>query len=332
MSFFTFERIPVGHALAEASAIAARYTGLPVSSVNMCTSQGQYSRTVEVTLHDNSRLIVQFRDDDIDTSIVALARALVGKIVPTVNLVYTRLCRRAYVSQYAEGTLWEDRGICDVEDDKRVASEVGALVARLQLPMSSISVVEDFVIPRLQQIIRQDPFYGRADLAEKVRDIAARAHSLKSLPLAVCHTDINRENVRVLRWQVGCPSLTCGQIILNNDFSISGLIDWERAAILPLGMGAWCIHQLAVMNIKGVDYETSDSRQTVVSFRDAFYSSVPAELRSAEGAETLLLAMQIGYVLSIYIEDMQAARPEWVASLLPRLLWLETSMRFQPSC
>lgn len=97
-------------------------------------------------------------------------------------------------------------------------------------------------------------------------------------------------------------------------------------------MGAWCIHQLAVMNIKGVDYETSDSRQTVVSFRDAFYSSVPAELRSAEGAETLLLAMQIGYVLSIYIEDMQAARPEWVASLLPRLLWLETSMRFQPSC
>ncbi|VDC02823.1 unnamed protein product [Peniophora sp. CBMAI 1063] len=277
MSFFTFERIPVGHALAEASAIAARYTGLPVSSVNMCTSQGQYSRTVEVTLGDNSRLIVQFRDDDIDTSIVALARALVGKLVPTVNLVYTRLCRRAYVSQYADGTLWEDRGICAVEDDKRAASEVGALVARLQLPMSSVSVVEDFVIPRLHQIIRQDPFYGRADLAEKVRDIAARAHILKSLPLAVCHTDINREN-----------------IILNDDFSISGLIDWERAAILPLGMGAWCIHQLAVMNIKGVDYETSDSKKTVVSFRGAFYSSVPAEFRSAEGAETLLLAMQVG--------------------------------------
>ncbi|KZV67509.1 hypothetical protein PENSPDRAFT_49547 [Peniophora sp. CONT] len=314
MPFFTFERIPVGHALAEASAIAVRYTGQSVTGASMCASQGQYSRTVEVTLGDSSKLIVQFRDDDIDTSIVALARALVGAIVPTVNLVYTRLCRRAYVSQYAEGTLWGDRGICAVDDDKRVASEIGALVARLQLSMSSASVVEDFIIPRLQQIIRQTPFFGNQDLAEKVRDIAARAHRLKSLPLAVCHTDINREN-----------------IILKDDFTVNALIDWERAAILPLGMGAWCIHQLAVMNIKGVDYETADSRKTVVSFREAFYSNVPTDFRTGEGAETLLLAMQIGYILSIYIEDMEAARPEWVASLLPRLKWLETSMSCQPS-
>lgn len=206
MSFFTFERIPAGHARAEASVIAARYTGIPVSSTDMCASQGQYSRTVEVTLSDSSKLIVQFRDDDIDTSIVALARALVGSVVPTVNLVYTRLCRRAYVSQYADGTLWEDLGICAVENDMRVASQIGTLIANFRLPMCSASVVDDFVIPRLQQIIRQSPFFGHDDLAEKVQDIAARAHHLKSLPLAVCHTDVNRENVRGLTVELDSPS------------------------------------------------------------------------------------------------------------------------------
>lgn len=84
------------------------------------------------------------------------------------------------------------------------------------------------------------------------------------------------------------------------------------------------------MNIKGVDYETADSRRAVEAFRDAFYAAVPVELRAGEGANTLLLAMQVGYILSIYIEDMEAARPEWVAYLLPRLKWLETSMCPRP--
>jgi hypothetical protein len=43
-------------------------------------------------------------------------------------------------------------------------------------------------------------------------------------------------------------------IILDESLNVVGLVDWEQALLLPVGMNAWCIRYLSVPISGGVDF------------------------------------------------------------------------------
>jgi hypothetical protein len=118
------------------------------------------------------------------------------------------------------------------------------------------------------------------------------------------------------------------QVIVDADGNVNGVIDWEKAAILPLGMGAWCIRFLSMETIRGVDHTLDKTLDKTGPMARAFWQSLvtylPSPLRSLE--ENIVLAMQIGYVMiSVFYEGGGTPGPRLLDNLLERLDWMAMS-------
>ena len=99
----------------------------------------------------------------------------------------------------------------------------------------SAGIVYDYVIPRLGRIVSKER--TPAKLKARIESLIPVAEGLKSLPLSLCHIDINQMNV-----------------IVDENANIAGLVDWEQAQLLPVGMNTWCIRYLSVPNRNRADY------------------------------------------------------------------------------
>lgn len=184
-------------ALAEAQRIASCYSGSQVKSAKALGHQGMFSRSILVALKNGEKFIVQFKDNDIDVTFVALARSMLGSLVPLVDVVRTSLSHFAYLQTYIDGSrlLEEDRrGKVSDEQNISLSLQLGALISKCTLPESSAAIVDSFIIPRLVYI-RQ-----RSDsLPDKLREFLERllplAPGLKDLPLCLTHIDLNSANV-----------------------------------------------------------------------------------------------------------------------------------------
>ena len=75
-----------------------------------------FRKTTCVTLDDGTEVIVQFEDNEIDTTKMALARGLLGDIVPFTFSARTAKAYFAYVSDLIKGTMWSDLE-CTVEQN-----------------------------------------------------------------------------------------------------------------------------------------------------------------------------------------------------------------------
>lgn len=136
------------------------------------------------------------------------------------------------------------------------------------------------------------------------------ADGLKALPLSLCHIDINIMN-----------------IILDEGTNIIGLVDWEQAQLLPVGMNAWCIRYLSVPISGGVDQIAEKSQPMALAFWRGFADSLPPHLHNLK--DRIIDSMFIGLVLFLFAEGIEVRQSE-VRMVLKRLDWIEST--FRPLC
>ena len=252
--------------------------------------------------------MVQLKDNEIDTTKTVLANTLLGDIVP-ISFRAISNAKYAYVSSFIPGTVWcrrEDE--LTIQENARVALQVGRVIALCALRMDSSGMVDRYIVPRLRQIISKTKMPKK--LRTRIQEVLALADGVKALPLSLCHIDINSMN-----------------IILDENANIVGLVDWELAQLLPVGMNAWCIRYLAVPTTRGVDRLAEKSQPMAVAFWQEFMGSLPAHLFALK--EKIVDSMLIGMVLFSIIEGLETR--DSVMHMLPeRLDWIEST--FRPLC
>jgi hypothetical protein len=254
---------------------------------------------------DAIQVVVQLKDNEIDTTKTVLANNLLGDVVPICHGAVTK-AQFAYISRFIPGTVWalrEDQ--LSIDTSAKIARQVGSLLARCTLGIDSSAIVDRYIIPRLRRII------AKADMPDELRnrigELADLAGHLKTLPLALTHADVNTMNV-----------------ILNKDADIVGFIDWEMAQLLPVGMNAWCIRHLSVTNRNRVDYPSEKTQPMAEAFWDGFITSLPRHLWALAGY--IVDAMMIGLILNQFGEGFVPDVRD-VAMTMGRLEWIEKTFR-----
>lgn len=82
-------------------------------------------------------------------------------------------------------------------EDVRISSQIGNLISKCSLKFDNTGLVERYVIPRLQLIVAKEELSDPAVKA-RIEGLVSKVNDLKSLPLSVCHWDINSRNVSTL--------------------------------------------------------------------------------------------------------------------------------------
>ena len=188
--------------------IAAGYAALayrnsaPVSTVSLHPEQGYFSMTFIATFGDGTPCIIQLRDNPIDTSLVHLARGMLGNIVPDIQSVETTKSMHAYGMSLVPATRWSPLVDMSVEMDALVAKEMGTILARCSLGLKSDNLVDSLIVHldcinrRLKKAHRGDtPVGPMGALLTRIEGLRDRATNLKQLELCLCHTDPNPFNV-----------------------------------------------------------------------------------------------------------------------------------------
>jgi hypothetical protein len=122
-----------------------------------------------------------------------LANSLIGDIVP-INHGDKSKAQFAYLSRFIPGNIWP-HGPFGIEGDLKVCSQVGAIIARCVTNIDSTSMVEHYIIPRLEKIVSKEKM--PEILRTRIKSLIPLAPNLKALPLSICHADINKSNVIV---------------------------------------------------------------------------------------------------------------------------------------
>jgi len=181
-------------ALRFARVAAEDFRRSPLTSLAMLGDQGCFSVTFLAVFEDKTEVIIQLRDNKIDTALVGFARGLLGDIVPAVQAVKSCGIPHAYAMPFIRGNRWSPLIETSVEEDVAIAREFGSILAKCMISMNSDAIVENYIIPRLEKILEND--LPDPLLRIRILNLLDRAHHLKRLPLMVCHIDPNPFNVR----------------------------------------------------------------------------------------------------------------------------------------
>ncbi|KAH7878939.1 uncharacterized protein C8R40DRAFT_689629 [Lentinula edodes] len=300
--------------LAEATAIAEKYHRSKAVSTRMTEFQGMFSKTVIIKLEDESEWVVQLRDNEIDTTKVALARSKLGDVVPFVHRASPLKAHFAFIAPFVHGKVWckKDKELSGAERVS-IATQLGGMLARCAINEDSSAMIDSYVIPRLRYILDHSFVDGtHPQLRARIEDLANQAPSTHVLPLAVIHEDVNSMNI----------------ILDDESNGIAALIDWEAASLLPLGSNAWCIRFLATVNRNRIDYETDDTLPMTRGFWTGLVDNLPLHLKGRKDVlEALLSAMQIGLVMFIFWPSYDVIDNADMEQSLKRLNWFEDTLR-----
>lgn len=249
------------------------------------------------------------KDNEIDSTKTALANSLLGDVVP-VSFAAISNTTFAYVSRFIPGRVWLLReNNLTVEENSRVAAQVGVLIAKCVLGNTDGSgMVDAYVVPRLLQILSKPKMTNK--LKTRIQGVLKLSDGVKALPLSLCHIDINSMN-----------------IILDESAKVVGLVDWEQAQLLPVGMNAWCIRYLSVPINGGVDEQAEKSQPMAEAFWRGFTAVLPPHLHTLK--DRIVDSMLIGLVLFSFPEGCEIRKSE-LSLVLERLDWIEST--FRPMC
>jgi hypothetical protein len=206
-----FKNLNDRDALEAASVAAKDYRQQSPTELKLFDDQGCYALTFTAKYADDTESIIQLKDNPIDATIVQLARSLLGPIVPSVMRVTATQTAYAYGQPRIQGQRWDPLIFTPMEEDAAIASQLATILARCSLParvpgpISSENVVDNYVIPRLDQLIRivetEDVLFKGVDrelrvkYLECLKAVRTNAPGLKVLDLILCHIDPNPFNV-----------------------------------------------------------------------------------------------------------------------------------------
>lgn len=267
-----------------AKRIIEAFSNEKVASIKRVNIQGFFSRTFIVTLASGKQHVLQFRVEPINVDEFKDARKLLGDVVPDISEVldctFEKDGIRIYAMSVIHGVTWLEAPNAS-QNHVKILKSLGSILSRGFVAHDSSRVVDNVVLPGLKKIeassdVRVDPF------RKQILEFIVKVETLKSLPLFIAHADLNKLN-----------------ILLNERFEISGIVDWEGAAHLPFGMGFQRIHSLAGNFIDGNFHmpETFISAET--GFWEEVFKGLPRFLRKMlfDNLEAVQLSVRIGTIL-----------------------------------
>lgn len=271
-----------------AKALAAAHTGKKAHRVEAPDIQGYFSRTRIVKLVGGNRIVIQFRIQSLDVECFTIACRLFGNVVPEITELHDEELQafgmRIYAMSYVPGKCWINLPKSKMEARIQVARSLGTILNRGSVGGQSADVVDDYILPCLTD------FLNRLDITTKslqphVERLISASAGLKKLPLYFSHHDLNEMNV-----------------LVGNDHTVNGIVDWECARALPFGMGLHRITDTIVAeNSLGCIEIPDGSKEAEEAFWDTVLDGAPKAV--LENLEDVQNALHIGALMFAITED-----------------------------
>ncbi|KAI9809970.1 MAG: hypothetical protein M1826_003805 [Phylliscum demangeonii] len=273
--------------------------------------QGMFSLTVIVTFQDHTEGVVQFRYEPLDPEPFRRARAFLGELVPTVEILEDEELQAAdlwpvYLS-YISGITWFERmDRWTAQHNVLVAKSLGRVLSRgVVLGGTSEGVIESEILPRLRALLESgqeviQPF------AAQIQRLVDDAHQVNPLPLQLAHLDLNELN-----------------IIVDEEGEVTGLIDWERSPPpMPFGMRCSRIHTLPGEYQEGKYSERKEYQEMERGFWEDMVGHAPAAvLPTLRGhPEAVQISFLIGTVLEVLETEVPGRFHQASLRALPKFL------------
>jgi hypothetical protein len=273
-----------------AKKLAAGLRGEKAKSARGPRPQGFFSRTIIVTLASGDEVVIQFRPEPLDLSPFLIARKALGKYVPEVGQIEDDELSAHGINVYwmtrIPGQTWFHgiRGK-DPRSIITINRSLGRILGAGWLPdQSSAEVVERTLRPHLHLLLSSaDPRFQPFE--DTAKEFLADLDKLKILPVFIAHFDLNEVN-----------------IMIDDTFNVTGLIDWELSTPLPFGMGFSRIHTLAGEFSNKKFYMPAEFEESERGFWEEVYKSLTQDVRDLIDAnwDAVQMSIKLGNLLGAF--------------------------------
>jgi hypothetical protein len=279
--------------IAKAEKLAETQRSLSVKTAKGVEIQGSYSRTYIVTFQDDTEVVVQFRPEPLDIAPFKTARQALGNVVPEIELLKDVELESEDIWSYSmtrmPGRNWLEA--VKAEDPRAAVSinkSLGRILSQGYIECDSTDVVDKTIRPHLEKIVSSErsdiqPFKGVA------QEFLLKLDNLKKLPLFISHFSLSQLN-----------------ILVDESYQVSGIVDWELSTPLPFGMGFARIHSLAGEFIDREFHMPEDFEESERGFWEEVFGGMPSNIRSSLEAnqEEIQMAVLLGKLLdTFHVED-----------------------------
>jgi hypothetical protein len=297
----------------KAKELALQHLGIKALSAQLTTTQGCFSKTLEVFLQDGRSVIIQFRIEALDVTPFLRARKLLGDIVPIIEVIHDPELVKAGIWPFymtrIPGKPWlEYEDVCNEIQLATCSKSLGRVFARCFILGNAGEVVDSDIIPNLHKI--QALALEREDVkpfSAFITQLTEEAPALKKLPLFLGHLDINGMDV-----------------LVGEDGEITGIIDWELSPPpQPFGVACYCIQYLAGEIISKVFRPRTEFEAIDRAFWAGLVENSPAEIREILEAnwEAVQTAVMIGTVFKVFpVEGDEVSVSRISLGALPMLM------------
>ncbi|KFY38745.1 hypothetical protein V494_04214 [Pseudogymnoascus sp. VKM F-4513 (FW-928)] len=297
----------------KAKELATQHLGIEAVSAQLTTTQGCFSRTLEVSLEDGRTIIIQFRIEALDAEPFFGARKLLGDLVPIIEAIHDpELVKDGiwpfYMTRIPGKPIMEYENIWNQNQLATCTKSLGRVFARCFVEGNADEAVDSDIIPNLQKIrtyaLEREDVKPFLVIIDKLID---GAPGLKKFPLFFGHLDINDMNV-----------------LAGENAEITGVIDWELSpSSRPFGVACYCIQHLAGEFVDKVFRERPGFEAIDRGFWNGLLEDTPIEIRGRLEAdwEAVQTAVMIGTLFkTFWVEGDQVSASKLSLNALPMMM------------
>jgi hypothetical protein len=284
-----------------AKTLAAAHTGKKAHRVESPGVQGYFSRTRIVKLVGGDKIVIQFRIQPLEIECFDTARRLFGNVIPEIIELHDEELQafgmRVYAMTYMPGQCWVRVPSSKMEARIQIARSLGAILGRGSMGGQSADVVDDYILPCLTDFLKRLDDTTKF-LRPHVERLIAASAGLKKLPLYFSHHDLNEMNV-----------------LVGEDYAVTGIVDWECARALQFGMGLHRITDTIVAENSLGCIEIPDGSETAeTAFWDAVLDKAPKAV--LENLEDVQNALHTGALMFAITEGHLTGSIKFLAGVL----------------
>lgn len=298
--------------ITKAKELASQQLGIKALSAQLTTTQGCFSKTLEVFLQDGRSVIIQFRIEALDVTPFLRARDLLGDLVPIIEAIHDPELVKAGIWPFymtrIPGKPWlEYEDVWNETQQATCSKSLGRVFTRCFVDGNAGEVVDSDIIPNLHKITLALEREDLKSFSAFITQLIEEAPALKKLPLFLGHLDINGMNV-----------------LVGEDAEITGVVDWELSPPpQPFGVACYCIQYLAGEIISKVFRPRTEFEAIDRAFWAGLVENSPAEMRECMEAnwEAVQTAVMIGTVFKVFsVEGDEVSVSTISLAALPMLM------------
>ncbi|MCJ1232322.1 hypothetical protein MMC14_000272 [Varicellaria rhodocarpa] len=138
-----------------------------------------------------------------------------------------------------------------------INNSLGRILSRGYIEGNSANVVDRTLRPHLEMLVSTQKSEVQP-FREVAKEFLGKLDQLKRLPLFISHFDLNQVN-----------------ILIDQNYQVSGIVDWELSSLLPFGMGLSRIHTLAGEFSEGEFHMPDEFEESERGFWEEIFKGVP---------------------------------------------------------